>query len=473
MKADFGQPARTVSKLPAPFGFPAGMTRGFLLAAAIALAAAAAVPAAAFGEAGELDFSFGERGAVTIPTRFGTPWEDAEVQLAATPEGGSVLADDTEVFRFLADGQPDPSFGDDGRRAIELPEGAGFAIGDLAVDPEGRVVVIGTATRTNSNRTPPPRFATVLRYLPDGSLDGSFGAGDGHVISAYGLHYPSGPSSATGSFGAVDQAGEITLVVGTVQRESRCGGPARLRASDRLLVRLDSNGQPDRFFGERGTQTLAPLERVTGMAFSRGGEAMLAGSLPNCDGKARTGLVSFRPDGDRRLGFGVRGMRTLTGTAASLAVDSLGRTVVLFEQRQQRARDERDWKIARLLPGGDLDPSFAGGWTVYETEGPSYEWSSVVVDSHNRPLLVGTLVRELPPERFHRWLMVVPLRQSGKLRNRIGFRGWIAITRFNRQADATASEALLEGDGRLLIGGTVRWPPQVPDGGLLLSRLEV
>jgi len=448
------------------------MARRFLLAAAIGLAVATA-PAPAFGEAGELDFSFGQRGTVTIPARFGTPWEQAKVQLAATPEGGSVLADDGELFRFGPDGQPDPSFGRDGWQAIELPDGVSFAISDLAVDPEGRVVVVGTATGTDSSRTPPPRFATVLRYLPDGSLDRSFGAGDGHVIDSFGLHFPYGPSSATATLGAVNQAGAITLVVGTVQRESRCGGPAQLRGSDRLLARLDPHGEPDRFFGERGRQTLAPLERITGMASSMGGEMMLAGSLPSCDGKARTGVVSIRPDGDRRLGFGAHGTRTLTGTAASIAVDRRGRTVVLFKQRQQRARDERYWKIARLLPDGKLDPDFMGGWTVYETEGPSYEWSSVVIDSHNRPLLVGTLVRELPPERRHRWLMVVPLRQSGQLRNQLGFRGWIAITRFNRRADATASEALLEGDGRLLIGGTVRWPPEVPDGGLLLSRIEV
>src|SRR5690242_2961596 len=77
-----------------------------------------------------------------------------------------------------APGDLDPSFGGGAGwvRTLEirvgsnnyLPEGAE----DLAIQPDGRIVVTGAVIDGGSNR-----YFGALRYLPDGSLDGSFGSG--------------------------------------------------------------------------------------------------------------------------------------------------------------------------------------------------------------------------------------------------------------------------------------------------------
>src|SRR5215217_990192 len=77
-----------------------------------------------------------------------------------------------------APGDLDPSFGGGAGwvRTLEvrdasnnyLPEGAE----DVAVQPDGRIVVTGSVIDGRSNR-----YFGALRYLPDGSLDGSFGSG--------------------------------------------------------------------------------------------------------------------------------------------------------------------------------------------------------------------------------------------------------------------------------------------------------
>jgi hypothetical protein len=438
----------------------------------MALAGAAAFTQAAIGFPGELDWSFGK---VTTPIPLGVPWSQARVELAATPDGGSVVAEGHTIVRYRADGNLETGFGSDGVRRIVLPQAVDFEVGDLAVDSEGKVVVIGTATRLGSTRQPPPSFAAVVRYLPDGTLDLDFGGGRGYVMGRFGLGSGRGAPTVTASLGAVSPRGWIALIVGTIGRTPTCGGPPQLREHDRLVVWLNPDGSRTRL-GDRGVERIDPLERVAGMAFSVGGETVLAGALPRpCGRGPESGVISLREDGTRRPAFALAGLRRLTGRVAAIAVDRHGRTVVLFKEKQRPARDEHAYKVLRLLADGEQDPAFSGGWVVYTAQGPSYRWTDLVIDSHDRPLLIGTLVRELPTDRgrhrFHRWFMVVPLRRSGLLRNKLGWRGWIAITRFDEHSDAAAGEALLEGDRWLLIAGTVRRPTLAPRGGIGLVRL--
>src|SRR5687767_15430873 len=92
--------------------------------------------------------------------------------------GGIVAALALASPASAAPGDLDPSFGGGAGwvRTLEvrdasnnyLPEGAE----DVAVQPDGRAVVTGSVIDGRSNR-----YFGALRYLPDGSLDGSFGSG--------------------------------------------------------------------------------------------------------------------------------------------------------------------------------------------------------------------------------------------------------------------------------------------------------
>ena len=87
------------------------------------------------------------------------------------------------VARFLGTGAADESFGSHGVVTTPFP-GAARAV-DVAVDGAGRLVAIGFA----QPKTGADRFATVVRYNPDGSLDASFGA-NGVVRLPYGKKLP-------------------------------------------------------------------------------------------------------------------------------------------------------------------------------------------------------------------------------------------------------------------------------------------
>ncbi|MGN6274637.1 MAG: hypothetical protein ACTHNP_01745 [Solirubrobacterales bacterium] len=446
------------------------------LLASVLVLAGLMLPARALA-AGVLVSDFGNGGAVVTPVSLHEPWTKARVHVAEAPDGGILVASEGEVARYAADGQLDPSFGRGGFLTVALPSVASFAISDIAVDPEGRIVLTGTAL-VASGSGPASSMAAVVRYLPDGELDPSFGGGDGTFISRFGL--PIADGGVVARQGAVSQWGEVTLVVGTIGRAGTCGTPQR-RERDRLIARLSPEGTIEGFFGDGGVQRIAPLETVTGMAFGRGGAISLAGPAPRkCGEPAQTAVISLRPDGDRRRGFATGGVRRLSGAVAAIAVDPQGRTVMIFKERQKPAIDEHVTKLVRLLPNGDRDPSFGkNGLIVYEFQGPLYKWSSLLVTPTGRLLAVGTLIRPLPPKkrkdgvRFHRWFMAWPLQESGEQAGGFGWLGWLAITRFNPRSDAAASDALIGADGNLLIAGTAREPTLAPHGGFALARYEL
>ena len=447
------------------------------LLASVLVVVGLALPAKAIA-AGELVSGFGRGGKVVTPVPLPEPWNKTRVHVAEAPDGSVLVASEAGVARYTASGQLDPSFGRGGFLTVALPNVAAFEISDIAVDPEGRIVLIGAALVTSGNGSASD-MAAVVRYLPDGELDPGFGGGDGVFMSRFGLRAKRG-AAVVARQGAVSSSGAVTLVVGTVSRSMTCGAPRR-REHDRLIARLSAAGTTERFFGEGGVQQIAPLETVTDMAFSPGGEISLAGPAQRkCGEPPQTAVISLRPDGDRRRGFATGGVRRLSGSVAAIAVDPQGRTVMLFKEKPKPARDEHVTKLVRLLPNGARDPSFdKNGLIVYEFQGPLYKWSSLLVTPSGRLLAVGTLIRPLPPKkrkdgvRFHRWFMAWPLQESGEQQGGFGWLGWLAITRFNPRSDAAASDALIGADGNLLIAGTAREPTLAPAGGFALARYSL
>lgn len=123
-----------------------------------------------------IDLSFGENGVVT--TDLGDSDESAEA-LAILPDGKIVVAgfsgSRVAVAKYLPDGSLDDTFGSGGVVTTDILglEEIGF---DLAVQPDGKIVVAGYLSRpvTCGGFVCDHQLA-VIRYLPDGSLDPSFG----------------------------------------------------------------------------------------------------------------------------------------------------------------------------------------------------------------------------------------------------------------------------------------------------------
>jgi uncharacterized delta-60 repeat protein len=213
------------------------------------------------------------------------------------------------IVRYLPSGELDSSFGTGGTVAIPL---VGSDVPEaMAIDPQGRIVLAGKVIGGNDD-------FVVARYLPNGEIDHSFGQGTGYVRTAPG----SSDDSASGV--AIDPQGRI-VVAGT----STVNGVEEL-----AIVRYQSDGSLDPSFGSGGV-TIAP---VGGAGFEANGLALDAQGRALVIGKAEFGshsefvLARFREDGLLDPGFGGGGIVTAavgTGSASAeaLTIDPAGRIV--------------------------------------------------------------------------------------------------------------------------------------------------
>jgi len=240
---------------------------------------------------GALDSSFSDDGIQTVDV--GT--FDSVAGVAVQTDGKVVAAGRGEagftLVRLRADGSLDPTFGSGG--IVDTP------IGDPSVRDEasavtllgdGRILVAGTADYDYRAQTD---FALV-RYLPSGELDPSFGSGGIVVTPSAGDDVAGGmaltPSGAIivagygggGAFrlvrylrsGALDpgfgRAGIVTTQIGTLYADARAvwvqadgrviaGGTTRDRPpavwDEMAVVRYNADGSPDTSFGQGGRQT--------------------------------------------------------------------------------------------------------------------------------------------------------------------------------------------------------------------------
>jgi len=136
---------------------------------------------ARFNTDGSLDSTFDGDGKVL--TDFGD--YDYGVALVIQADGKIVAGGSTEagpnytnfaLSRYNADGTLDASFEGDGR--VVSDSGAGDDFGDLAIQPDGKLVAAGSTTPGGQLRF------ELTRYNADGSLDASFD-GDGRVVTPF------------------------------------------------------------------------------------------------------------------------------------------------------------------------------------------------------------------------------------------------------------------------------------------------
>jgi uncharacterized delta-60 repeat protein len=258
---------------------------------------------ASFGSGGVVDADFG-----SAPFLEGLAlYPDGRIVAVGNPitsDGRAVV-----VRRFLPDGSPDPSFGDDGRVDLEK----GFTVyAAPALQPDGGIVVAIQGDEAG------PRIA---RISADGRLDSGFGRGGLALLQLGRARWLSqvDPPYGFSWRPLVLPDGRIRIPVGFGAREhgSRLG-----------LVGLTADGDVDRRFGRDGL-ALGPRPPVSdrdewprAAVGDPSGSILVAGSTARGDtlnGDEASVVRRFRPDGTLDRSFGPRGVfRGKLGTSETL-----------------------------------------------------------------------------------------------------------------------------------------------------------
>lgn len=205
--------------------------------------------------------------------------------VAPLPDGGALLAGtvsrsgDVYVVRVAPSGLPDPSFGSGGVADVH----AGLAFEQMLVQEDGRILLIGRRS-PQGYRGPLPWQEehlplAVVRLLPDGSVDRTFGTGGTASAGIEG-------GCHCADVAVVGRGDALTL---TGQRAERTPGERR-PTYQWALARLSSSGARDSKFGVAGVATV-PGKDGTGLSLESipGSEELAAQGMQTVEEKDPNG----------------------------------------------------------------------------------------------------------------------------------------------------------------------------------------
>lgn len=346
--------ARAIARFPDGRLVLAGSSGGAVFDddCAITVLTAEGAPDPSFGIDGRLEIDL-DAGRVNTCTSVAVQ-PDGRIVLAGSRDTGTPAGTrDFVVMRLHPDGAFDESFSDNGYAFVNfaLPGPVVRSIDEanaLALQPDGRIVIAGTA-----ERAPGDYDFALVRFLPDGTLDDSFGE-DGRVT--FGVD-DGGPTVDSVSAVAICPEGRIALA-GTSESEDRRMFVARLAADGQLDPGFNLTGHRLVQFG------FAPESIGTSLALRSDGSMLVGGYV--ADGvTADFAVAALAPDGSYDADFGVDGRVTLDvgeeDGAFAMTTDASGR-VLLAGVRIEPGHT--DIAAVRLLADGSADAAFGDAGRV-------------------------------------------------------------------------------------------------------------
>jgi uncharacterized delta-60 repeat protein len=252
---------------------------------------------------------------------------------------------DQVLARYLPDGRLDPSFGAGGVVTTDL-FGNDDVARALAIQRDGKIVVVGHSRAPDEDTD-----FSLTRYLPDGQLDPSFGEGGKVLLDFFGLD---------------DQSEDVvilpdgSIVVG--------GASVTPSGTDFALARFDRHGRLDSSFGEDGLVTLDIVESedlLLDLALAPGNRIVAVGWAFTPETGWDFAIARFDHKGRLDARFGRGGVVTLDFSsedqAQAVAVQKDGSLVVAG---RVMGPTNPDFGLVRLTSRGELDASFGTGGLV-------------------------------------------------------------------------------------------------------------
>lgn len=329
-----------------------------------------------------------------------------------------------------APGDLDPTFGQGGIAVVDF---GGYDSGAaLAVQPDGKVVVAGTAS------VPGASGLGVARLNPDGSLDTTFGSGGTVFANPFGI-------SINIEDLALQPDGKIVVGGWVVD-----GVPGDFN-SDFWLLRFNNDGTFDQGFGTGGLVVTdlfsRSFDRLTALEVQADGRILAGGAVQRRDEESHFGVVRYLPDGRLDPEFGTGGKAIALVPAESslhdIALQPDGKIVAtgfsFFE-----------YALARFDRQGQMDPSFGGDGIV---TAPFYRYptlqNSIVVQPDGKIVTGGIAFPDLSHGDFALWRFL----PDGSLDPSFGVEGRV-LTDFSGGNDQIITLALQADGGIVAFGYT-------------------
>ncbi len=334
-----------------------------------------------------------------------------------------------------------------------------------ALQPDGKLVVVGSESRGLLGGASNQELIAVARLTPAGKPDLGFGTG-----GAVALADPAGVVDLDLGVAVAVQADQKILILGTL------GSASMTRASQVDLTRLNADGSVDASFGSGGSVVfqfqLAGSARgsmATTLAIDPGGDIVVGGGA---DGSGIE-FARFHADGSVDAAFGTAGqvlVQIHNGMQASpipmdvagLAIDSGGR-IVYDTTAVLASGNGSKIAVGRLGADGQADSTFGIAGQVLLAGGGADFAGPLAIQPDGKIVISGTFADlTVYPTAAH--FDLFRLDTSGTLDPSFGTSGEAALGASFIRAYTAAKFGLAEGvvkaiaiqpDGKIVLGGSV------------------
>jgi uncharacterized delta-60 repeat protein len=393
-------------------------------------------PLRASAAPGDLDETFGMGGRVTTDIAAGGSSSMDIVADAAQQSDGKIVVAGTSYFvggpamvvaRYNPDGSLDESFGAGGWVGSDF-DGRPATAGDVAVQPDGKIVVGGRVVTGQFTSD----FALV-RYESNGTLDTSFGAG-GEVTTDFG--------TGGNAVEAVTLQPDGKIVAGGWSSVTGVG-------NEWALARYNTDGTLDGSFGTGGLVITDIIQSILDLALQPDGKIVAAGY-----GSDDWALARYHPDGSPDATFGVGGKVSTDwgGSDAifSAAVQPDGKIVVAGDSLSYTAPFTAKFMLGRYDAAGVLDGSFGdGGSVTTDFGGTGQRANAVALQPDGKIVAAGLSTYGSGSADF----ALARYDLDGALDVSFGSGGKVT-TSFGGLYGDVASALVLQGDGKIVAVGT-------------------
>ncbi|MBA5874907.1 MAG: DUF4347 domain-containing protein, partial [Nitrospira sp. CR1.2] len=364
-------------------------------------------------------------------TSFGSGWEfgretviqpDGKILVGGYSDSGG--SDDFSLVRYNADGTLDTSFGGGDGMAFAGIVGRAET---MVLQADGKVVLSGYTTTGGYQ-------VCLVRFNADGTLDTSFGGGDGIASS-----------------GVYGSAKDVAL-----QTDGKFLVAADLSNSNFNLMRFNSDGSLDTSFGGGSgyvsTDLAGSTDRADSLTIQSDGKVLLSGFGFNGT-SFDFALVRYNTDGSLDTSFNGTG-KALTDFVANssdmgneVRMQADGKIVVAG---WSNAGGTNDFAIARYNTNGTLDTGFGTGGKVTINLGGSDLAEGLTIQSDGKILVTGTAGINGGD------VGLVRLNTDGSLDTTFGGGDGIVTTDYSGASDDRGYSVAVQNDGRIVVSGTTQ-----------------
>ncbi|MCC6356634.1 MAG: hypothetical protein IT577_22335 [Verrucomicrobiae bacterium] len=331
-----------------------------------------------------------------------------------------------------APGDLDPMFGTGGMVTTGISSGSQDYLYNLALQPDGKIVVVGTSYNSSSIWE-----WVVARYNPNGTLDTTF-AGDGILTT---IIKTNGGATARGV--AIQSNGMIVVV----------GSSGPFSDEDFAVARYTSLGALDTTFGG-GTGFVTTAIGAAGdwasdVAIQTNGKIVVSGTIAFGFDDNNFAVVRYNTNGTLDTTFSTDGKVTTDIGAMDIgggvALQPDGKIVVAGNA--ENATD--DFAVVRYTTAGALDTTFSTDGKVTTAVSNGHDWASGVAIQADGKIVVGGSAET--PVSTNRSFAVVRYNANGTLDTSFSGDGKVTTQIFNN--GASIGDIAIQSDGKIVAVG--------------------